>query len=329
MADTKITALAALTGANSATGDVVPVVDVSDTSMAASGTTKYMTIAELAQAVGKGGRLLLSDESTVPSAPAAGATLFARKLARTLPAFIGPSGVDSSVQPHLGSNRASWFRPVGNATTVETPGIVLTTIGTATTANWASTNLFTNGKRLSYISAAGAGSAGGWRENVLKYSLGSNNWGGFHIMARFGCLTLPAGYRQFVGLYGTAGVIGNVDPSSLVNMCGLAKDTADTNLQFMHNDAAGTATKIDTGLAMATSDVFDFRMFCSPGGTTIFFALQKVTGGGTWVTGDSTGAASNIPSASTGLAIQNWCNNNATASAIDPHWFNYYIETDN
>lgn len=329
MADTKITDLGALTGANAADGDSVPVVDVSDTSMAASGTTKKMTMAELAAAIGKGGRLVLADETSVPSAPTAGVKLFSRKLARSLPAFIGPSGVDSSLQCHLGANRASWFRPTGNATTVETPGIVLTVIGTATTANWASTNLFTNGKRLSYISAGTAGSAGGWRENVLKYSLGSTNWGGFHVMARFGCLTLPAGYRIFVGLYGTAGVIGNVDPSSLVNLVGLGKDTGDTNLQFMHNDAAGTATKIDTGLAMATSDVFDFRMFCAPGGTTVYFALQKVTGGGSWVTGDSTGVPANIPAGNQGLAIQNWCNNGATASAIDPHWFNYYIETDN
>lgn len=51
MADTKITDLAELTGASSATGDVFPVVDVSDTTMAASGTTKKMTRAELAIAM--------------------------------------------------------------------------------------------------------------------------------------------------------------------------------------------------------------------------------------------------------------------------------------
>lgn len=48
MADTKISALTALTGANLASGDKVPVVDVSDTTMAASGTDKAMTAAELA-----------------------------------------------------------------------------------------------------------------------------------------------------------------------------------------------------------------------------------------------------------------------------------------
>lgn len=327
MADTKITALSALTGANSDDADVVPVVDVSDTSMAASGTTKKMTIAELAKAVGDGGRLVLDTAST-PSAPTEGVTLFTRHAARRLPAFIGPSGVDSSLQPHIGANKASWFQCTGNATTVVTPGITLTTIGTATTANWANTNMFTNSRRLSYVSAAGAGSAGGWRENVLKYSIGASGWGGFHIMMRVGYLLLPAGYRIFNGLYGTAGVIGNVDPSSLVNLIGFGKDTGDTNIQFMHNDSGGTATKIDTGVALATSDVVDMRIFCPSAGTNIYWSIQKLNGGGSLVVGDSASSA-NIPAGTQGLAIQNWCNNGATASAIDPHWMNYYVETDN
>lgn len=44
---TKMTALAALTGAAAATGDILEVVDISDTAMAASGTNKKITLAEL------------------------------------------------------------------------------------------------------------------------------------------------------------------------------------------------------------------------------------------------------------------------------------------
>jgi hypothetical protein len=47
VADAKITDLTALTGASVATGDLLPIVDVSDTTMAASGTDKKITIAEL------------------------------------------------------------------------------------------------------------------------------------------------------------------------------------------------------------------------------------------------------------------------------------------
>lgn len=47
MADTKLSGLAALTGVNAAGGDLLGVVDISDTSMAASGTNKSMTLLEL------------------------------------------------------------------------------------------------------------------------------------------------------------------------------------------------------------------------------------------------------------------------------------------
>lgn len=47
MADQKISALTAITGANVAVGDLFTVVDVSDTTMAASGTNKSITAQEL------------------------------------------------------------------------------------------------------------------------------------------------------------------------------------------------------------------------------------------------------------------------------------------
>jgi hypothetical protein len=51
MADTKITALAAITTVDPA-ADVLPIVDISDTSMAASGTTKKITTNQILQAGG-------------------------------------------------------------------------------------------------------------------------------------------------------------------------------------------------------------------------------------------------------------------------------------
>jgi len=46
MADQKISQLNALTGANTASGDLVTIVDISDTTMGASGTNKKMTLTE-------------------------------------------------------------------------------------------------------------------------------------------------------------------------------------------------------------------------------------------------------------------------------------------
>jgi hypothetical protein len=47
MADTKVSDLTALTGVNAAGGDLATIVDISDTTMAASGTNKKMTLDEL------------------------------------------------------------------------------------------------------------------------------------------------------------------------------------------------------------------------------------------------------------------------------------------
>jgi len=52
VADTKITALTALTGASVTTTDPLPIVDVNDTSMAPSGTTKKIAVSELAIGLG-------------------------------------------------------------------------------------------------------------------------------------------------------------------------------------------------------------------------------------------------------------------------------------
>lgn len=51
MADTKLSALTAITGDIVASTDLAGVVDVSDTTMAASGTDKKITVAELAAAL--------------------------------------------------------------------------------------------------------------------------------------------------------------------------------------------------------------------------------------------------------------------------------------
>lgn len=61
MADTKGSALTALTGAASATGDLFLVIDISDTTQGAGGTTKNMTRAELLAALDAAGVTVNTD----------------------------------------------------------------------------------------------------------------------------------------------------------------------------------------------------------------------------------------------------------------------------
>lgn len=58
MADTKISAYTAITGANTATGDLFEIVDVSDTSFGAGGTNKSITRDELKKGLAPRGALV-------------------------------------------------------------------------------------------------------------------------------------------------------------------------------------------------------------------------------------------------------------------------------
>ena len=72
MADQKISALTTITGANTAAGDLIPIVDVSDTTQCASGTTKSITRAQATIAVGT--QTLVSTYANNAAAVAGGLT---------------------------------------------------------------------------------------------------------------------------------------------------------------------------------------------------------------------------------------------------------------
>lgn len=331
MADSKITALTALTGANVADNDVVPLVDVSDTTMAATGTTKQITAAELGKAVGANGRLNLAPfTSTTPSAPSTGVQMFSRfKAGRNLPAFIGPSGLESSLQPHFAANCVSFVRPSGNGTVLASQGIVVTATGTATAANWANTSFLASLKRISYISAATAGANGGMREAVLKYWRGNAaGLGGFDIRFRFGFATISTTRRWFVGLVGVTTALASAEPSTNANILGVGQDTADTTVQFMHkNGTAGTAIKSNSTLASpAANEVWDVRLFAAPNASSVTMSVEKLNGGS--YAEYTTGVSTDIPANTQGLALQLWANNGTTAAVIDPHLVSLYAETD-
>jgi len=79
MADTKITALTALTAADPA-NDVIPIVDVSDTSMAASGTTKKISVNNI---LGASGTATLASATITGALTIGGATSFPASVINT------------------------------------------------------------------------------------------------------------------------------------------------------------------------------------------------------------------------------------------------------
>lgn len=281
-----------------------------------------------------GGDLLLKrNVGPVTTPPTDSVKLWARVAARTALAMKGPSGLDTSLQPHLGGNRIGVWLPPGNATTVPlADGIAAPTgTGTATARSVATTSLATAMRRLGYVSAATAGSLAGARLAAAQFFRGdATAKGGFHLRIRFVCsdAATVAGARTYVGLAAATGAPTNVDPSSQVNILGVGCDTADSTFSVMSNDGAGTATKVALGANFPantlSADAYELELFCPSGGGDVRYRVERLN------TGDvaSGTISSNFPASTTLLAIQLWRSNNATALAVGIDLCSLYIETD-
>jgi hypothetical protein len=287
----------------------------------------------------------LDTAAGVPAAPSAGKTaIFARNVGgRILPAFKGPSGLDSSLQPHLGRNRFSYWQPLGNSTTVPlTTGFAAATaLGTATARNVAVTNVLTRMKRLGYVSAATAGAFSGIYWNAAastQITVGSgagNDASGFHAVTRFGVsdAAAVAGARMFVGFQTGVAAPTNVEPNTLTNCIGVAQLSTDNTQFYLVYGGSAAQTAIPLGTAVGaptlTDTAFDLSLFSSQySSTSIGYTFTNLKTG-VEVSGTISGVAGTaIPSSSTYGMIRAWRCNNATLLAVGLDIGSITVETD-
>lgn len=162
-------------------------------------------------------------------------------------------------QDFLANKNISWAQS-GGGTTLTVMGVAATATGTATTVSLATTNDFTLNPRLEYLVTVAATTAvAGWRSATATFNMGTSATnGGLLYDTWFGNATggATATTRCFVGIQASAAAPTDVEPSTLLNIFGIGWDAADANLQFMHNDGSGTATKVDLGASfpVPTSD---------------------------------------------------------------------------
>jgi hypothetical protein len=335
MPDTKLSALGQLTGAGStADADECVVVDKSDTSMAASGTDKRITVADLAQAVFE--RPVSEFSTTTPTSPATGVKLFARLVGGLrFPAYVGPSGLDSALQPLLARNKVGYWNPPGNATTV--PGVfgftAPTVTGfTATSRTVATTNALTRMRRLGYVTSATAGTVGHWR-TLNQFTLGGGTGlGGFIYVLRFGIsdAATVAGARMFMGFRSANPTPTNVEPSTLTNCIGVGHGAADTNLKIFYGGSAAQ-TPIDLGASFPlnlSTTPYELVLTSPPGTTQVDWQVTNIATGATQA-GTITGAATVIPQETTLIGPWGFRTNNATALAVGLDVCSAYVATDN
>ncbi len=237
--------------------------------------------------------MLMALATVTPAAPAAGfMSLYARNYAGgAIPAFVGPNGFASALQPFFGRNKICMWTPPGNSTAMDVIGITTPTIvGTATARNFATTNLFNSLRRIGYVSGATAGSRAAahgaafqfWRGNVAGA-------GGFRLVLRWGCsdASTVLNARTFVGMVSTVANFGTADTTTQVNFIGVGTDAGDTNFSLMHNDGAGNCVK--TALLSTTGnpfpdqtlsvDAYELALFCAPNSASIGYELTRLNTG--------------------------------------------------
>lgn len=282
------------------------------------------------------GQLRLPLISTPPAPAADGLKLFGRKVGgRMMPAFMGPSGLDSSLQPSFARNKIAMFPPNGNGTVATQVGASYTSTGTATAANVATTNLYTYMRRIEYLVTTAATTAVvGFRGSALQYGVGGTaaGLGGFHNVFRWGPATgvATATNRAFAGMRGATTAPTDVNPSTLTNICGMGWDSADTSIQFIHNDGAGTATKINLGAAFPVptadrTEVYEIALF-SPPGTTQSLSYE-VTNLVTGAVASGT-VTTDLPATTQLLLPYAYMSVGGTSSVIGIAIMGHYIETD-
>ena len=192
-------------------------------------------------------------------------------------------------------NAATLQAAFGSSTPASNGMPLATIIGTPGTIAWADTGIFTREPQIKQTGLTVANADAG---RCAGAAHASRN-GGFHFACRFGSSQLPAGPRLAIGLTASVNAALGGDPSALADIAIFGKDQADANIQFMVNDAAGAATKADTGIALATGTLYEANVWADPAGN-ICGLLVDYSNAALWY-----GIASaNLPTAATGLGYR-------------------------
>lgn len=183
--------------------------------------------------------------------------------ARLVPALYSvgdPNKPAQTLQLHVGSQIFYMSTAVPGGTTFSTTGnLPITGTGTATAVTQANTNVYTYIPKVEFLVTTPSTSAvAGWRGPSSQFGSGGGVsgyfYGGSVMVCRFGYATGTAdtNLRSFVGFRTSTTAPTDVNPSTLTNIFGIGFDSTDTNFQVIIN-GAGTATKIDTGVAVPVS----------------------------------------------------------------------------
>lgn len=267
--------------------------------------------------------------------PADHGLLYARNIAgRTMPKWMGPSGVDYPLQSHFGFNSiAKWVG--GATTTIGTFAAVIGAMpysagGSAGLATIAMTSLRNQTYRAVLSTTTTAGTLAYIRGNSGRIARGNAaGLGGFFLIHRFALSgTLQSGMRFFAGIQDTAANPTNVDPTTATTpgKVGLAINANTGNWNIVHNlsGAAPTVVPLGASFPVNNTDLIELTLFAKPNDTVITYRVTN------WSTGaQTTGTIStNLPANTTFMVPSVWITNNAAAAVASFDYISTYVETD-
>ena len=213
------------------------------------------------------------------------------------------------------------YRAQHNSTTVFAENIATGTLqGTATAVAVSTTSMQTKKTRLKIgVSTPAANGVCGYR-STSAFNIVDMGWR-FGVAFGISDTALNTGARQFYGMTSATTLLGissTVTVDSLTNVIGIGSDASDTNLQIFHNDATGTATKIDLGAnflanrtASAATDFFVFELYNPFNSMTVYYRVTSLENNVT-VEGSIT---TNLPNDTTPITMQAVRTSGATSNA--------------
>lgn len=182
--------------------------------------------------------------------------------------------------------------------------------------------------RIGYNAAASTTAVAGVRDGIGGGPYLSRV-GGYELRFRAGPSTgaTVASHRLFFGLRASLAAPTDVEPSTLVNVIGLGYESSDTQVQIIHNDATGTATKIALGASFpkpttADSAIYDLTLTCAPGASSVSYVVREMISGAT----ASGTISADMPASTTLLSWGSQMSAGGTSTAISLVVFGIYLE---
>jgi len=218
-----------------------------------------------------------------PTTPGAGTTvIYGRSVSgRSMPKFIGPSGLDSPLQPAIFQN-SIWLVQPNTTSSVSAIGGAVTSVGTISTIT-PSSNTF--GLCSNFVSAATAASTTGTGQTIapLNTSAGAASNGGFFFVTRlwfpdanYG--TGATGSRMFAGITDQTMAVSVGADNPAGSRIGFALSTNLSEVNWMLTTRNGTTeTRVDTGTPFVVNNLYDFYLFMPGGSTTVNWRIDNLS----------------------------------------------------